>query len=81
MSSSKHGGCIVPFPTGDRTSSIETSPWALHDWRLVSREWHSVGFQSLEPPDGGWQETWYCTRCRIVDERIASGNAPRYEED
>lgn len=32
-----------------------------HDWRLWSREW----------VNGKWQETWYCTQCRLVDERFA----------
>jgi len=40
----------------------------MHDWRLLSREW--VGGSSITPVAmAGWQEVWYCTRCRLVDER------------
>lgn len=61
MNENGHGGCIDVFPPGSPQEIVEYE-FALHDWRLASREWTG----------GGWQETWYCTRCRLVDERRAS---------
>jgi len=58
MSDNEHGGCIDVFPPG-RPDTIKHDTFALHDWRLVSRACLSVG----------WCETWYCTRCRLVEER------------
>lgn len=52
---------------------------AAHDWRLLSRE--RMSEHEYEPQEGapgygnvriipiGWRETWYCTRCRTVEER------------
>lgn len=62
----EHGGCITV--TDRRLHFDET---VLHDWRLVSREWvprESLFDRSVK--QSGWQETWYCTRCRKVDERL-----------
>lgn len=50
-----------------------------HDWRLLSRErtyknetHHqegAPGYGTVEITPIGWREVWYCTRCRLVDER------------
>lgn len=69
---SEHGGCITV--TDRRLHFDET---VLHDWRLVSREWFDASYVTVREgqpgvknPDAiGWQETWYCTRCRKVEER------------
>lgn len=76
MSDNEYGGCIYVFPPG-RPDTIENDPFALHDWRLLSREWFDSSYfgGTLDRPaivnkDAvGWQETWYCTRCRTVQER------------
>ena len=64
MSDNEHGGCISVFPPG-RPDTIKHDTFALHDWRLLSREWVVLYGKSLK----GWQETWYCTRCRKIEER------------
>ena len=40
-----------------------------HDWRLLSRERTFGEAQGINIPQAGWRETWYCTRCRYVEER------------
>ena len=75
----RHGGCIKEFPPGRPHTIVEGDPFALHDWRLVSREWFDASYMTvvkgqpgIKNPDAfGWRETWYCTRCRKVDERLA----------
>lgn len=37
----------------------EVVHWDCHDWRLWERLW---------VPEHGWQTTWYCTRCRKIEE-------------
>ena len=51
-----------------------------HDWRLFHREKQSDHeyVQGNQPPGYGmmkitptaWIETWYCTKCRVIDKRI-----------
>lgn len=60
-----------------------------HDWRLLSREKkysHDIHHQPGAPGYGninitqtGWVETWYCTRCRLVDERHISTKEEDHE--
>lgn len=66
----EYGGCISVI----ERIVYKDDPAAFHDWRLVSREWFDVTITEPSLPVG-WQETWYCTRCRIVDERLASADA------
>lgn len=43
-----------------------------HDWRLWERKpWYDSGQASEFGtwPLGGHNETWYCTRCRRIEER------------
>ena len=77
----ENGGCIAVFPPG-RPDTIKHDTFALHDWRLVSREWVDASYfgGTLDRPaivnkDAvGWQETWYCkigrASCR---ERVSFG--------
>lgn len=52
--------CPVPLPN--------FGPWS-HDWRLLERTEPYFASTSVNPT---WQirrETWYCTRCRLIEER------------
>jgi hypothetical protein len=41
-------------------------PACEHNWRLWSREWHTTPIS--DELTGGWQSTWYCTKCRKIEE-------------
>lgn len=41
---------------------------AVHDWRLWERKW--VSFMTANLP-ACWEEVWYCTRCRKIEERFS----------
>jgi hypothetical protein len=51
-------GCNVPG-----TALPHMTHGHPHDWRLWERKWYR---------DGGWQETWYCTKCRKIEERMGT---------
>jgi hypothetical protein len=55
----EYGGCIEIAQ-----NEIRESAFVLHDWRLKSRSWTTGR-------DWGsyWLEVWYCTRCRLVEEK------------
>ena len=49
-----------------------------HDWRLFARspqydtELTEDGGAIMATEQSGWLEIWYCTGCRVVEEREAS---------
>jgi len=59
-------GCVQLTVSSYSGVTDDLPPWlqpGLHDWRLVS----------LIGPSPSWIETWYCTRCRIIERRRAEG--------
>lgn len=56
---------------GDGVHSTDTRDW--HDWRLWKREprYTPEGAAFGAWPLVGHDETWYCTRCRKIEERVA----------
>ena len=71
-------GCVQLTVSSYSGVTDDLPPWlqpSLHDWRLVSlvleRERTDSGQYAASRRD--WIETWYCTRCRIIERRRAEG--------
>jgi len=47
------------------------SPFAVprHNWRLWSRERKDTERGPDLGPITFWREVWYCTKCRVIEER------------
>jgi hypothetical protein len=71
-----NGGCRVDVfnEAGFLYATRDAGP---HDWRLFSRaeqlEYeftdYERAYENALITSTGWKETWYCTRCRLVEER------------
>lgn len=67
---------IFFHPTnGDQRAGV------VHDWRLWKRETYYIPDDSDSSygvwPAGGFNEVWYCTRCRLIQERkVAREESP-----